>query len=304
MRIKALKTFIYLADTDCDFAGHKALGIPRSNMWYHINELENETGLKLIERHRGKSFLTKEGKAFVPIALKMYNTYEDGLKTILHEGSTEIEGNIIISTTTAVVSGWLMPSIKDFHINYPNLRVNIIADDYLDKSVEAGADILLRPIGNNPDLNKKWHIKYNHGLFASKNYLKERGIPKVPEDLLNHCIMGYGAHEFSHFEDINWHLKGNKWGLPRLEPTLSINSTASLYEAAQQGIGICSAAIESNSIYSGNLIRVLPQINGPVVKTYFCTKHNLGSSVLKNTEIFQTFFENYIESVGVKVDYE
>lgn len=304
MRIKALKTFIYLAETGCDFDGHKALGIPRSNMWNHINEIESETGLKLVERQRGKSFLTKEGAAFAPIARKMYTTYEDGLNNIRHEESPEIEGNIIISTTLAVASGWLMQSIKDFHLNFPNLRVNVIAGDYLDKSVEAGADILLRPIGNNPNLNKKWHISYRHGLFASKAYLKKMGTPKVPEDLKNHCIMAYGAHEFSHFEDINWLLKGKNWGLPKLVPALTINSTASLFAAATKDIGICSAAIESNAIYGENLTRILPRINGPMVKTYFSSRQNLSAATQKNAQVFQNFFEKYLGSIGVKINYE
>lgn len=304
MRIKSLKTFIYLAETGCDFDGHKALGIPRSNMWNHINEIESETGLKLIERQRGKSFLTKEGVAFTPIARKMYMTYEEGLKDIRHEESTQIKGNIIISTTAAVATGWmLMPSIKDFHLTYPNLKVNIIANDYLDKSIEAGADILFRPIGNNSDLIKKWHIRYHHGLFASESYLKEKGIPKTPEDLLNHCIMGYGTHEFSHFEDINWHLKGKNWGLPKLVPTLTINSTSSLYAAAAQGIGICSNPVESNAFYNEKLIRVLPQIKGPVVNTYFCTKQNATPSTEKNTAVFQNFFESYLKDVEVKINH-
>lgn len=303
MRIKALKTFVYLAETGCDFDGHKALGIPRSNMWNHINEIEHETGLKLIERQKGRSFLTKEGAAFAPIARKMYTTYEEGLRDIVHEEHLQVEGNIIISTTAAISSGVFMQTIRDFHLHYPNLKVNIIANDYLDKSTEAGADILLRPIGNNPDLVKKWHIKYHHGLFASESYLKKKGVPKAPEDLLNHCIMGYGTHEFSHFEEINWHLKGKSWGLPKLLPMLTINSTSSLYLAAAQGIGICSAAAESNAFYDGKMIRVLPQIKGPIIKTYFCTKQNASSSIKNSTDIFQNFFEKYLETIGVKINH-
>ena len=203
----------------------------------------------------------------------------------MQEEHPQAEGNIIISTTNAVAWGWLMPSIKDFHLHYPNLKVNVIAGDYLEKSVASGADILLRPIGNNPDLEKKWYIKNHHALFADDSYLKKKGVPKVVDDLLDHCIMGYGTHEFSHFEDIDWHLKGKSWGLPKLMPTLTINSTSSLFLAAVQGIGICSAPIESNAFYGQKLVRVLPQIHGPVVKTYFSTKQNANLATKNNTGI-------------------
>jgi len=304
MRIKALKTFIYLSETNCDFDGHKALGVPRSNMWNHINEIESETGLKLVERQRGKSFLTKEGVAFAPIAREMYTTYEEGLKGIRNDDSLEVEGNLIISTTTAIAWGWLMQSIKDFHLCYPNLKVNVIADDCLQKSVAAGADILLRPIGNNPDLEKKWYIQCHHGLFASDAYLKKKGTPKDPSDLLNHCIMGYGTHEFSYFEDIDWHLKGKSWGLPKLSPTLTINSTFSLFSAAEKGIGICSAPAEAITFYGKSLTRVLPNINGPIVNIYFCSKQNVSLSAKNNIETFQNFFYKYLKNIGVKINHE
>ena len=45
----------------------------------------------------------------------------------------------------------------------------------------------------------------------------------------------YGEYEFSYFEDVNWHLKGKKFNLPKLTPSLSINSTGALYRASSEG---------------------------------------------------------------------
>lgn len=246
MRIKSLETFLFLAKTNCDFNSHKTLGVPRSNMWNHINEIESETGLKLIERQKGNSFLTKQGLDFVSVAQEMCLSYNEGIGKIRHEQSIQAEGNIIIATTAAIASSWLLQSIKDFHLRYPQLIVNVVANDFLDKTTESGADILLRPIGQNPDYDRKWYIQYRHNLYASKAYLKDKGTPQEADDLLNHCLMGYGIHPFSHFEEIDWHFKGKTWGLPKLSPTLTINSTTSLFFASIQGIGICSTTNYSN----------------------------------------------------------
>jgi DNA-binding transcriptional LysR family regulator len=304
MRIKALKTFLYLAEHDCNFGGHKILGIPRSSMWAHINELEAETGLKLIERRKQHSSFTQEGTSFIPYAAKIIKTFEEGLDKARASDTGRVEGKIVISTTVAIAHSWLTQSIKDFHLNYPNLSVNIIAEDSVPKKTEMAADILLRPIGNNPNFVKKWHILYHHGLFASKDYLARMGIPKSPEDLLSgHSILGYGEHEFSYFEDINWHIKGG-WGIPKLTPTLTINSTAAVFSAAGEGIGICSAPIESNTIFATNLVRILPQIDGPIVRTFFCTKVGANSSMERNLNVFRVFFEQYLMSLGIKIYHE
>lgn len=304
MKIKALKTLLFLAENDCNFSGHKILGIPRSTMWSHISELEAETGLKLIERRKQNSSFTEEGRTFIPYAMKIVRTFEEGLAQAKSQDNDEIEGTIVVSMTNAIAYTWSMQSIKDFHSKYPNLRVNIIADDFVSKHTENSADILLRPIGNNPNLIKKWHIAYHNGLFARKDYIARMGVPKSPDDLLaGHSIMGYGEHEFSYFEDINWHLKG-KWGLPKLTPTLTINSTSALFLAAAEGIGICSAAVEASQYYGMNLVRVLPQIDGPVSKTYFCTRANVSASTQSNIDIFRIYFEQYATAMGIKIHYE
>ena len=77
MKIKALKTLLFLAENDCNFSGHKILGIPRSTMWSHISELETETGLKLIERRKQNSSFTEEGRTFIPFAMKIDNQNVD-----------------------------------------------------------------------------------------------------------------------------------------------------------------------------------------------------------------------------------
>ncbi len=258
MRIKSLKTIIALEEHNCDFSIHKLLGIPRSTMWAHIDEIERDTGLTLIKRQKQNTTLTDEGKAFVPYAKSMCNTLEDGLNTIKEPKKSIGVGEIFIATTEAVCSSWLMPSIKEFHAQYPELKVHIIASNEITKKTERIVDILLRPVKDLDEFSKEWFVTYHHALFASKKYLNKAGTPKTPEELVGHCILGYGEHEFTYFEDINWHLKGRKYGLPKLKATLTVNSTKSIFLAAKEGIGICSATIESNTCYNSDLCRILP----------------------------------------------
>jgi len=273
-------------------------------MWAHVDELEAETGLKLIERRKQNSSLTREGAAFVPYAASIIKAFEEGLDKARESDTGRIEGNIIIVTTLSVAHSWLMPSIKDFHLLYPDLSVNIIAEDQVSKKMELSADILLRPVGSSPDLIKKWYVSYRFGLFASQEYLDRMGTPQVPEDLATgHSVLSYGEHEFSHFSDINWHVKGG-WGIPKLTPTLTVNSTTALYLATAEGIGIGSSAIESSTIYGRSLLRILPQIEGPEVKTYFCVKADASPSIERNVNVFRIFLEKYLKSLNININYE
>lgn len=306
MRTIALKTFLFLAENQCDFSLHNLLGISRSVMWAHLNELEKELGVAIIDRKKGSSKLTPAGKEFYPYVSKTLRTIEEGIKNILHVNEKDkVSGTISISTTAATGVGWLLPSIKDFTTLHPELHINILASDIISKNIENSVDILMRPLGEaNTNIIKKWYTLFHHGLFASKDYLEKNGIPLKPEDLLdNHSILAYGENEFSYFEDINWHIRG-KWGLPKLTPSLTINSTSALYKAAEEGLGICSSLEESNSFYSGKLIRVLPQVSGPELKSYFAVKEKNDPTTDSIKSIFQKYFEEYLLKLGIKIHHE
>ena len=300
MNINALKALVKLAENNCDFGIHKELGIPRSSLWTFIDELEKQTNLQLVVRRKRHNSFTEEAEKFLPFAVQLISLFDKGIEEANSDIAGEASGEVLIATTPAVATTFLIPSINTFQKSYPYVRLKIIADDMISSSTEWMADIILRPIEPKEHLDRKWFFTYEFALFASQAYLEINGVPGKGDDLLNHSVIGYGEHPFSYFPDIDWHLKG-RWGdLPRVIPSMTINSTASLYIAASEGMGICSAAELSNTFYKRNLVRILPYINGPTLKSYFCTKKKTGARLRKNIEIFQKFFEKHLKDLGIK----
>ncbi len=301
MKMQSIYVFVKLAESNCDFSVHKMLGIPRSSMWSYITDLEKTLGKKLINRKKQHLSFTAAGEEFIPYAYKIYQTYEESLANTQNVEDGAIEGDIIVSTTSAVGFQWSMESIKELYSRYPHLRLHISASDVITRDEENACDVLIRPLGDSDIFEKIWCTTYIHGLFASQSYIDQMGMPKTPEDLLFHRIIGYGEHKFTCFDDINWHLKGHGYGLPKLKPSLTINSTRANYEAATHGLGICSTSHQSNDGYHGKLVRVLPNIVGPTVKTYFCVKKDMAGRKLRNINIFRTYFENYVKQLGTEI---
>ena len=304
MKLYCLKTFLSLAENNCDISIHTVLGISRSTMWSHITEIETEVGSKLVNRRKQNTSFTEDGILFIPYAKKIYATFEDSLAHMRAKQGKGIPGEIIISTTKAVADSWLLPGMRNFSNRYPEINVTIVAEDELSKKLSNSADIFLRPMNNPANIRKFWRIVYHHKLFASQEYLNRTGIPKTPEELLQHRIIAYGEQPFSGFESINWHLKGKVYGLPKLTATLSINSTAGVYLAAREGLGICSCPVESSSILGGSLVEILPEIEGPVVSTYFAVRDELREHKVNNIDLCRTYLETYLSELGVNIDYE
>ncbi len=301
MKMKSIYVFVKLAESNCDFNVHKMLGIPRSSMWSYISDLEKTLGKKLINRKKQSLSFTAAGEEFIPYAHKIYQTYEESLVNTQNAEDSDIGGDIFISTTAAIAPQWSMESIRKLYAKFPNLRLHITASDEISRDEENACDVLIRPFGDSENFRKVWSISYHHGLFASQSYLDQMGTPMSPEDLLSHRIIGYGEHTFSYYDEINWHLKGQGYGLPKLKPALTINSTKAIFDTAMHSLGICSATIESNKIYSGNLVRVLPEITGPTVKTFFCVKKSATGRKLQGIQTFKTYFEAYLKQVGIEI---
>ena len=301
MNLRSLRSFLRLAENACDFNIHKKLGTPRSSLWAHINDLEKETGLTLIARRKQNNTLTEEGKSFIPYAKRLIKLFEEGIAQARKPETNEPEGEIIISTTYSMANSWLMSSIKRFQEFYPKIRLRVLASDYVDTTTEMVADILFRPIDAKDFLVRQWCFSYNLCLLASPDYLSARGVPETPKDLLKHALVGYGEQVFSYCPEIDWHLKGRWPGFPKLDPILTINSTLSLYQAALEGIGICSGPLEANLFYKGKLVRVLPHIDGPRVSVYFTTKKDMSSKLARNVQIFNNFFVNHLKNLCVEV---
>ncbi|EKE10071.1 MAG: Transcriptional regulator, LysR family [uncultured bacterium] len=304
MRMKSIYVYVKLTEANCDFNVHKVLGIPRSSMWSYISDLEKSLGKKLINRKKQGLSFTAAGEEFIPFAYKIYQTYEESLMSTNEVTDAPIGGDILVSATTALAFQWTsLKVLQNLYNEHPNLRLHITSSDTITRDEENAADVLIRPFGDSENFIKIWSIKYHHGLFASKEYLKKWGTPQSPADLLNHQIIGFGEHVFSYFNDINWHLKGQGYGIPKLKPSFTINSTKAIYAAAEINLGICSAALEANRAYKGTLIRVLPEITGPVIQTHFCIKTNATGRKLRNILIFSSYFEKYLKQVGIDVSH-
>jgi DNA-binding transcriptional LysR family regulator len=268
-------------------------------MWSHIDEVEKFLGLVLIKRGR-PSYLTVDGLRFLPIARQLVVSFESEFSQ-LHSKSYEAKGELVVSTTLAFVT-WLVPSIKEFHDLYPNFKIYIVAEDNLSETSLNEADVLLRPFEKDIPKNfqSHWHIHYRLALFASRAYVAKYGTPRKPEDLKDHCILAYGQ-SFHGVPDLDWHLQGKKYGLPDLTPTLKINSTRALFDAACHGIGIVSNPIESLSIYHTDLVHILPDITGPALDTRFCTRISEEEQKTANMRIFSSFFEKNLPPLGITI---
>ena len=263
-----LRIFHAVADAGSFTRAGEGLNLSQSAVGRQISTLEDSLQVKLFHRHARGLKLTEQGDRLFRTAHEVYGKLAMAEARIA-ESRERPQGPLKITTTVAFGSIWLTSRIKDFVGLYPDIEVSLVlADSELDLSMrEADAAIRMTP-PRQPDLVQRHLMTMYYHVYAAPGYLKEKGMPKTAEDLDNHQLVVYGEDATPPIDNLNWLLEvGVKDGGPR-KPILRVNSIYGIFRAVQSGLGI-AALPDYMSREAGNLVEVLPEIEGPSIDVYF-----------------------------------
>jgi DNA-binding transcriptional LysR family regulator len=188
----------------------------------------------------------------------------------LTEATDRPSGQLRVSTTVGLGSGWLTERVQEFLDLYPEIQLQLIlANEELDLTMrQADCAIRLRQ-PQQPDLIQRKLFTVHFHLFASPAYVEKYGKPQAVEELDRHRIVTFGEQVPHHLADMNWlETAGRPEGSKRVA-TLQINNIMSIRMAVQRGAGIAMLPDYSVDKDSG-LVQVMPEMEVPSFDTYFC----------------------------------
>lgn len=94
----------------------------------HINNLENELGVTLVNRSGREITLTKQGKMFYPYAVDMLHTRSQALLSVQAKDG-EMNGVLDIYSSSIPGQYYLPKLMGEFHRLYPNMRFFVEQSD-------------------------------------------------------------------------------------------------------------------------------------------------------------------------------
>ena len=240
------------------------LTLSQSAVSRQISALEEEISTPLFQRHARGLTLTDEGELLysaVSEVLARLAAAEEALKNI-HDSP---RGSLKITASHGIGAYWLLPRLKEFLQEYPEVQVHLVMDDReLDLSQRA-ADLAIRmraPV--QADLIQRKLFTVHYHMYASKDYLARHPAPAKLEDVCNHTIIVYGETAAPEIRDINWLLdlfqKNFRPGCTG--SVIRINNITGILQAVEAGLGI-GVVPDFVATQHENLIPVLPQVPAP-----------------------------------------
>ena len=273
-----LRVFHAAAEAGSFTHAGERLNLSQSAVSRQISTLEQSLNVALFHRHARGLILTEQGEVLFSTAREMFSKLAT-TEALISEGRERPKGNLRITSTVAFGSTWLASRIGRFIELYPEVNVTLFINDFeLDLSMRQ-ADVAVRLMPpKQHDLIQR-HLKtIRFHLYASPRYVENNGIPKSIDDLTKHRIVIYGESVSLPYIEANWLLSVlPDSGRSSQQKIVRVNNVYGIFRAVQGGVGI-AALPDYLASEDPNLLRILPDLDGPAVPAFFVYPEELRRS--------------------------
>jgi len=235
MDLNHVAIFARVVELSSFTAAAKQLGLPKSSVSRTVTRLEDELGVRLLQRTTRKLHVTEAGQAYFERARVALVALDEAASAATNL-SAEPRGTVRISAPADIGVLNLGELVARFVRKYPLVHIEISLSSRFVDLVAEGFDLALRAgkMADSSLVARKIGVD-SLGAFASSAYLRRRGRPKTVADLAGHdCVLFRGAHGKS-----EWRLTGPH-GEERVtvRGPLNADEMAFVQQAVAAGVGI------------------------------------------------------------------
>jgi len=291
-KLTSMSVFVRVAKAGSFAGGASELGISRAMATKHIMQLEGSLGTRLFNRTTRSLNLTDVGASYLERCQQVLLDVEEMEAAVTHL-QTEPRGVLKISAPPVIGAKHITRAIAEFLKIHPDLTVDLILQSSTGDLIDEGIDIAIY-LGDLADTSMVARKLASSSMMVcgSPDYLAKHGIPKTPEDLLNHSCL------------VNWASSPrNKWKFKSKTGYTSINVTGRMQSnvadanriAAVNGLGLVMLAtyVVGRDIEKGKLIAVLEDYAPPPLDIHAVYPHRkyLSAKVRRFLDFLQKWLE-------------
>ena len=248
-------------------AAGRALGIPKSRLSRRVAALEDDLGVRLLQRSTRRIAVTAVGQQFLAHCRAMLAEAQAAEETVASRRA-EPRGLVRLSCPVDLAQNLVAPCLPDFLAAYPRVRLQMLVSNRRFDLPGEHIDVALR-VRPEPDMDPQWVTRplarLRKLVVAAPAYLEARGRPQRPEDLPGHDTLSLGEQDG--LQAWQFHPVAADREAPLaavrvdVQPRLLCSEFQVLLQSALAGRGIVGLpeAVCGPAICDGRLEVVLPQ---------------------------------------------
>ncbi|MBU2091801.1 MAG: LysR family transcriptional regulator [Alphaproteobacteria bacterium] len=260
--LNAMLVFARVVEAGSFSAAAEKLALSKSAVSKQVARLEDQLGVRLLNRTTRRLSLTEAGELFFARSTEVVAAAEAAEQAVTSL-QDKPRGTLRLNSSMSFGQRHLGPAIPEFLFEYPDLSIDMTLTDRFVDLVKEGYDMAIR-IGNMPDssLIQRRLCDMQPLILASPDYLVRRGAPATPVELTQHNCLCY-AYQATGDE---WRFSGPEGVIRvRVSGQMRANNGDVLMEAAIAGMGIVQlpSFICGDAVRDGRLVPILTNYTLP-----------------------------------------
>jgi DNA-binding transcriptional LysR family regulator len=257
--LNSLTIFAKVVEANSFSEAARRLKLPTSTVSRRVADLEEQLGVRLLERSTRSLRLTDVGSEVLEHARHSAELSES-VDNIASNHLLNVSGTLRLSAPPSISDSLLAPLVCAFQASYPDVRVQIFVTERFVDHIAEGIDLGFR-VGMLKDstLIARKILTYRHQLVASPAYLEKCKPPTTPQALVGQRLLAFSRRK----PEISWdftHRNGKDRERLTFQPYLSMNDYTGLAAALLAGVGIgdLPPIVQPELLRDGRLIEVIP----------------------------------------------
>jgi DNA-binding transcriptional LysR family regulator len=185
-----IPSFLAALDRGSLMAAARQLDTSQPTVGRHIAELEAQLGVVLFER-TGRGLVPTAHAHRLADSARAMSGAADQLARQASGAQADTRGTVRITASQPVACVLLPPLLLQLRQAHPDVELELVASNAVSNLLQREADIALRMV--RPDQSTLLVKRVGQvaiGTYAHRDYLRRRGTPRAPEDLLQHDLVG------------------------------------------------------------------------------------------------------------------
>ncbi len=256
--LRGIVSFVRTVSAGSFSAAARELGITTVSVSRNVARLERELGVRLLHRTTRALSVTEEGRVLFESSRNVLADL-DAAQAQIADRRGEPSGLLHVSSVRVLGRLFVVPLLKEFHLLYPRIQIELLAADRVVDMTDEGFDVGIRT-GSEPDTNSvvRKIADLPRLVCASPDYIAAYGTPSSPGELLAHDCICFRSPSTGRLAP--WEFTGNDDAMAiAVKGTLLLNDLLAVRDAAIAGLGLAQlpACLTMPHVHAGRLVPVL-----------------------------------------------
>jgi DNA-binding transcriptional LysR family regulator len=256
-KVDAMRLFARIVERRSFTLAAQDLELPRSTVTEVVKRLESRLGARLLERTTRQVRPTLDGEAYYQRCLAILAEIEEAEAAFT---GAKPSGLLRAHVQGTLARHFMLPGLPSFLERYPGIQLRIGEGDRYVDLVREGVDCVLR-VGKPADSSMvgRQVTVLQEATCASPGYLERHGMPRSPDDLAGHRMIGFVSSATGSVIPLEFLVNGALREVT-LPVTTSVAGAETYVAMARLGLGLIQVPRYrlQEDFARGSLVDVLP----------------------------------------------